>query len=187
MKRRVLMLCFILSSLIPVLAHAEDKNNYFAVKSGIYAFRSDLREANIDVGFDGEVVYGRYLVRNLVIEAGTGYFHDGVNKGFGNCIKGAPITLTAKGIYPVGDFELFLGAGLGVYFARFQGMANGRIADAGDTLFGGHLVAGTNLNVSRRFFVGIEGKYIGTNRGDFDALTATLNGYTFTASLGFRF
>ncbi len=187
MTRRILVSIVFLALVIPISASAEDHKNYFALKGGVYGFRSDLSEGNIDVGFDGEVMYGRYLTRNIVIEAGSGYFHDGVNKGFGNSIKGYPVILTAKGIYPVSDFEIFIGGGLGVYFASFDGMVNGRIGGASDTLFGGHFLAGANYNLSRRLFVGVEGKYIITEKGNFDVVKATLNGYTATASLGFRF
>lgn len=187
MERRILMACIILILLLPVTASGQEKKNYLALKTGLYTFKSDIREADIATGFDGELVYGYYLHRNFVLEGGTGYFHDGVNKVFGNEVKGFPIILTAKGIYPLKWGELLAGGGVGVYFTRFHGEVRSVFADVGDTLFGGHLTAGANLDISRTLFIGLEGNYIFTGKADFKVLETNLNGYIITASLGFRF
>ena len=187
MKGRILTAAVVLMLLLPIAASGQEKKNYVALKTGLYTFKSDLREADFATGFDGEAVYGRYFHPNFVLEGGTGYFHDGVNKVFGNEVKGIPIILTAKGVYPLKGWELFAGGGVGVYFTQFHGSVHGNFADASDTLFGGHFLTGANVDVSRSLFLGIEGKYIFTNTGDFKVIEANLNGYTVTVSLGFRF
>lgn len=186
-KGRIVLAVMAVKLLLPVCAAGQEKKNYMVIKAGLYTFKSDLREADIATGFDGELAYGRYLHRNLVIEAGGGYFHDGVNKTFGNEVKGFSVFLTAKGAYPFRWGELFAGGGAGVYFTKFHGMVHGNLTDARDTVPGGHLLAGANLDISRSLFIGMEGKYIFTGRADFGSLKTDLNGYTVTAGLGYRF
>lgn len=187
MKVKLLMTAVVLTLLLPISASGQEKKNYIMLKSGLYTFKSDLREADFATGFNGEVAYGRYLHPNFVLEGGTGYFHDGVNKVYGNDVQGTPIILTAKGVYPFKGWELFAGGGIGIYPTKFHGSVHGNLADARDTLFGGHLLTGANLDVSRSLFLGIEGKYIFTSTGDFKVFEATLNGYTVNLSLGLRF
>ncbi|KAB2832744.1 MAG: porin family protein [Candidatus Dadabacteria bacterium] len=168
-------------------AAAQERKNYVAIKAGFVTFTDRLDIANLETGFDGEFVYGRYLSPNLSIEAGSGYFHDGVNKGYGNEVKGIPFTLTVKGIYPLRGWELFGGGGVGLYSAKFHGLVNGTVTDAWDTVFGGHVVAGANIDLFYRFFAGLEGKYLATERADFRLFTSRLSSYSLRASLGFRF
>ncbi len=186
-KGRILLAVTIVMLLLPLRAQGHEKKNYMVLKAGLYTFRSDLREADIETGFDGGLAYGRYLHRNLVLEAGGGYFHDGVNKRFGNEVKGFSVILTAKATYPFRWGELFAGGGAGVYFTKFHGEVHGNLTDAGDTATGGHLIGGANLDISRSLFIGIEGKYVFTSRADFGSLKTDLNGYTVTAGLGYRF
>lgn len=168
-------------------AAAQERKNYVAIKAGIVTFTDRLDTANLETGFDGEVAYGRHISPNLSIEAGSGYFHDGVNKDYGNEIKGIPFTLTVKGIYPFRGWELFGGGGVGLYSAKFHGMVNGVVTDAWDTVFGGHIVAGANVDLFSGFYAGLEGKYLVTERADFLLFTSRLSGYSLRASLGFRF
>jgi hypothetical protein len=187
MKRIILILGIVLIFLLPVSASGQDKKNYIAVKTGVYTFLGGLEEANFSTGFNGEMVYGFYLHPNFALEAGTGYFHDGVNKGYGNNVKGIPITLTAKGIYPFRSAEFFAGGGTGVYFAKFHGQVNDIVADKRDTVFGGHLVIGANYNILPVIFLGIEGKYIVIDKAEFNVFSPHLSGYTITSNFGFRF
>jgi opacity protein-like surface antigen len=187
MKARIITIAVVLIFLLPVAGWGQEKKNYVVLKTGLYTFKSDLREADIATGFDGEAAYGRYLHPNFVLEGGTGYFHDGVNKVFGNEVKGIPVILTAKGVYPLKGWELFAGGGVGVYFTEFHGSVRGKFSESRDTLFGGHILGGAGVDISNMLFLGLEGKYLFTNKGDFEVLETNLNGYTVTVSLGFRF
>jgi opacity protein-like surface antigen len=164
-----------------------EKKNYLAIRSGLYTMTDGLRDATLATGFDGEIVYGRYLHPNLILEIGTGYFHDGVNKGYGNSIKEEPILLTVKAVYPLQSLELFAGGGPGFYFTKFHGRVNGVIGDKSDNVFGGHVVVGAQYALSRLFFFGVEGRYIMTEKANFVVFSPRLDGYTVTGSFGFRF
>jgi opacity protein-like surface antigen len=187
--KRILLFGIVLLLLVPLQALGMERNNYLSIRSGIYHFTDGLRDATFATGFDGEVAYGRYLHPNLILEIATGYFHNGVNKGYGNSIKGEPVLLTAKAVYPVQRVELYAGGGPGVYFTKFHGMVNGIVADKdkSDTVFGGHIVAGVQYALSSLFFFGLEGKYIFTQKADFMIFNPRLDGYTLTGSFGFRF
>lgn len=93
-----------------------------------------------------------------------------------------PVTVTGKGILPLGDVELFAGAGIGAYFAK---------ADLGsqsydDTALGWNILAGVNFNVMPNLLFGTEIKYhwIKPSFGPHDS---RLDGVTATANLGIRF
>lgn len=185
--KRILPFGIVLLLLVPLPASGIERNNYLSIRSGIYSFSGGLRDATFATGFDGEVAYGRYLHPNLILEIAAGYFHDGVNKSYGNDIRGESVLLTAKAVYPFHPVELYAGGGAGVYFTKFHGMVNGIFEDKRDTVFGGHIVAGVQYALSSRFFLGLEGKYIFTEKADFVAFKPRLDGYTVTGSLGFRF
>ncbi len=182
-----LMVIFVLVLALPLASSAQDKKNYFVIKGGTYTFTDSLKDANFATGFDGELGYGRYVLPNLALEGAVGYFHDGVNKGYGNDIKAIPVTLTAKLVMPLKNFEPFAGIGAGFYFAKFHGLVNEVVTDASKTVFGGHAVIGSYYNFSSSIFAGVEGRYIVTEKTDFGALRSSLNGFTATADLGYRF
>ncbi|MBM4140087.1 MAG: porin family protein [Nitrospira sp.] len=187
MKKIALICSIIIIFLIPNLSPGEEKKNYVMLKPGIYTFTGGVRDADFRKGFISEAVYGYYLHPNLILEGGTGYFHDGVNKTYGNDIKGIPIFLTAKAVYPLKMVEFLAGCGIGVYFVKFHGKINSIVTDARDTIFGSHISLGANFNVSSATFIGIEGKYLFTDKADFKILRSHLDGYTLTANFGFRF
>ncbi|MFI5294560.1 MAG: hypothetical protein ACHQ0Y_05985 [Thermodesulfovibrionales bacterium] len=186
-QRRACAMVFFLIFLHPLSSWGAEKNNYLLLKGGTYTFMDSLKDANLATGFDGELAYGRYILPNLVLEGATGYFHDGVNKGYGNDVKGIPVTLTAKGVYPIKDFEPFVGAGIGVYFTKFHGKVKGTVNDVSRTIPGGHVVIGSYYNFTQSLFAGVEGKYIFTEKADFGTLRTSLNGFTATATFGYRF
>jgi opacity protein-like surface antigen len=187
MKKIVLIFCVVLLFLLPLSASGEDKKNYVALKPGLYTFDDRLRDADFRTGFLGELVYGYYLLPNFVLEGGTGYFHDGVNKSYGNSIKGIPVFLTAKAVYLLKKTEFLAGGGIGVYFTKLHAKVNGVLADERDTVFGVHLSLGANYNISPAVFIGLEGKYLFTEKADFSVLESRLNGHTITVNFGFRF
>jgi hypothetical protein len=186
---RTIAIIFVFSIIfaLPLSSAAQDRKNYIVLKGGTYTFMDSLKDADLSTGFDGELAYGRYLLPNLILEGATGYFHDGVNKNYGNDVRGIPVTLTAKGVYPLKDFDLFAGAGAGVYFTKFHGKVEETIIDARKTILGGHAVIGSYYNFTSSFFAGAEGKYIFTEKTDFGILRTSLNGFTATANFGCRF
>ena len=187
MKHAVRIFSIVLVFFMPLQAISQERKNYFSIKPGIYTFTGGLKEASFATGFKGEIAYGRYLHPNVILEIETGYFHDGVNKGYGNSIKGKPILLTFKAAYPLGNLELLAGAGLGLYFTKFSGKVNGVIGDESYNVFGGHVVAGAQYAFSRLFFFGIEGKYVTTETARFNVFSPSLNGYAIAGNFGFRF
>lgn len=178
---------FFLIFLLPLSSWGAEKKNYLLLKGGTYTFMDSLKDANLATGFYGELAYGRYILPNLILEGATGYFHDGVNKGYGNDVKGVPVTLTAKGVYPVKMWDLFAGGGVGVYFAKLHAKLGETVTNANKTILGGHAVIGSYYNLTQSLFAGVEGKYIFTEKADFGTLRTSLNGFTATATFGYRF
>ncbi len=173
--------------LLPINSWGEEKKNYIVLKGGTYTFMDSLKDVNLSTGFDGELAYGRYVLSNLVLEGAAGYFHDGVNKGYGNDIKGIPLTLTAKAVLPLARIEPFVGAGIGLYFTKFHGKVDDTVTDVSRTIVGGHVVVGSHYNISSSLFAGVEGKYVVTEKADFGRLRTSLNGFSVTANVGCRF
>jgi hypothetical protein len=168
-------------------ASAREKEGYVMLKGGLVTFTGDLKRADLDTGFNGEVSCGRYLSPNFALEAGIGYFHDGVNKYYGNNVWVIPLTVSLKGIYRSGLFELYAGGGPGIYPAKFNGMVNNAVGEKWMTVLGGHLLAGATLDVSRSLFVGLEGKLHFTADADFRVVRSNLNSRSLSVILGCRF
>jgi outer membrane protein W len=115
-------------------------------------------------------------------------------------IKVIPVVVSAKGIYPTGNFELFGEFGVGAFFADFEGTLitsalGTTVIDDSDTVFGIILGVGAIYNITRNAFFGIEVKYLATDdveiKGAIMGVPVTLggdlNGIIATANLGFRF
>ena len=192
-------------------AMGQEKPYYITIKAGSYTPTDDLDDADFDTGFNGELSFGHYFGPNFALEAGVGYFETDVSfSGFNpfvlvffnedDEVTVVPITLTVKALHPVDSFELYLGAGIGFYFANFEadisttGLGNFSFDDD-ETVFGAHFLVGVNVNLTEVVFIGVEGKYIWTEegtardtvRGIVMEWESNLNGYTITGNLGFRF
>lgn len=165
---------------------AIEKPHYLALRPGLYFFTDDMEEKTfIQTGFSGEAAYGYYFHPNFGLELNTGYFHDGVK---GHDVRGCPTMIIAKGYYsPIKLVELYAGVGGGAVYAEFEGDTKFGRVDDDDTVVGGNVVFGTNFNVLSNFFVGMQGRYIFTDKVDFNQFSANLNGFTSTINLGFRF
>jgi len=183
MKRIFLLSSIVIIFLSPASALGQDNPQYFKVKLGTYFFSDDLKDAH-PMGFNGEIVYGYHLNHELVLEGGAGYFHDGVPKG--NDVRGKSFTISVKKKFSAESFEPFAGAGLGVYATKYEESSNGDISTDTDTVFGGHLFIGMNYNVTPSMFIGIEGKYIFTEKAKYNGVKADLDGFATMLSLGFR-
>jgi opacity protein-like surface antigen len=185
-------------------------NNYGQVKLGIMQPTDDLDDAGYDTGGEISAAYGRYLTKNLVLEAAFDAFgteHDihGSNDIAGdfeqeNDLGVAAFLLTMKGEFAVGPVNLYGGIGGGIYSATLDSdIDSSRLGslsdDDSDTVFGGHLVAGATLDITQRFFLGVEGLYRWTDDLDLRDNVASvpigysgnLNGYAVTFNAGFRF
>lgn len=185
MERAVFILGSLLVFTLPLATWGDDKPNYISAGTGFYFYLGDVGEkTNLDEAFIGEIAYGRSFHPNFALEGRIGYIHDGHRS---DELQGYPLTLTAIGIYPLENVNLFAGGGVGVYFMNFDGEVNNVNVHGKDTAFGGHLLMGANLNVWSPVFVGIEGKYLFVEQAQFDGQEVDLDGFTVTAKFGFRF
>ena len=211
MKFRSLLCGVILVSfslILPFQASAQGYANDLALKAGIYATNGSLDD--FDIGFNGEFAYGRYVASNLKMELGLGYFEcDGSfnrNKpGLGNIsedndLSVIPFTVTAKIVFPSETWEAFGGVGFGVYMANYDSKVSGSALgnftlDDDDTAVGVHFVAGALYNISKRWYLGFEGKYIFTTSLKFEGTVSgtpvvaegDLDGLMATIFVGYRF
>ena len=208
----VLLLAVIFMLSVPATSFAEHKkwDGYLSFKGGAYFPTGDLQDYDFDSGFNGEVVVGMYMSPNLALEFGGGYFKTSASysdaTGFweDDDVWVIPVVVNIKGVLPLKGVELFGGGGLGMYFANIDvkgydpdpliGPFEG---DDNDAIFGGHLMAGFNIDLSDRVFIGVEGKYIFTANNRFfctdiscsevSCAKINLDGVTVTGFLGFMF
>lgn len=183
-------------------------SNYFTFKGGIYSPESDDLE-DFDTRFGGEIAFGHYFHPNFALELGIGYFEtEGTLNGFDPIlgkwsekdeITAVPLTLTAKGVLPLRNVDLFAAAGIGVYFVQFESDIStstfGAFSfDDDDTVFGFNLGLGTNFYITQNVFFRIEGKYLWAE-AEFEEsflgipieFEVDLDGFIVTGSTGFRF
>ncbi len=195
-------------SFVPTLALGQENQDYASLKLGIYSPQSDDLE-DFDQGFNGELGFGHYLTKNFAAEFGLGYFQtdatftktDATLGSFvaKNEITVIPITLTGKGIYPVGKLELFLAAGVGIYYAESEfdlsSNALGNISlTEYDTVFGYHVGVGANISITPKTDLGFELKYLSAEADFTTAIQGVplrlgddLEGFTITLTLTNRF
>jgi opacity protein-like surface antigen len=184
--RRPIVALVAMFSLVSVPAFAERLDNYGAIKLGVYSPRSYFLKGNdFSNGFDGEVALGHYFNRHLAGEAGLGYFKTTAGS---NQITVVPVTVTGKGILPLGAFKLYAGAGIGAYFAKAELYSPSfkDTASYNDTALGWHILTGVNLYVMPKLYLGVEIKYLWVKPsiGDYKS---NLDGTTATANLGLLF
>ena len=208
---------------------AEEQNpkNYLVFKGGVYLPQHDEMKDYND-GFNGEIFYGRYFAKNFASELGIGYHKSSATFNYSTVISGSPISghvddtikvfdiiYTVKGIYQIGNLELFAGPGVGVYFAKsyIEGDLNINIppgftasgpfsaTSEWNTAFGYRFLVGGNYNITPGWFLGVEGKYFWATTKDPIILQSVTNalprlvgsfgthldGIDVTASLGWRF
>jgi opacity protein-like surface antigen len=192
-----------------VMAEAETPRlNYTQVKLGMYQPTGDLDDA--DSGATFGVVYGRYLNRYLVFEAGFDVLGSdrterGGNDQAGaytqdNTLVGVGGLVTLKGEYAAGPLALFAGIGGGIYAVTLTSeIESSRLGDFdnddSDGVFGAHVTVGATYDINERFFIGLEGRYRWTEDICIRESVASvpveysgdLSGYTITFNGGFRF
>jgi len=171
---------------------SSNKANYFAVKAGMFSPQSsDLDD--FDVGFNGEIAYGRYFNQNFATELGIGYFKtEGEDRHGKADVKVYPFTASAKAILPLNDFELYALGGIGLYLTCNDiDWASDSSSEDKYLGYGIHLGAGVNYNIVNNVFVGVEGKYvwtIGDSKKDIDScLNPKIEGFLVAGNIGYRF
>lgn len=182
------------------IAHGSELDGVVTLKGGVYSPQKDpVKE--FDTGLNGEISIGGYFKTNFLFELGVGYFEtegDGVVvlPGGANIpadvkLTVIPVTASIKWLYPTGSFEPYVEAGTGVYVADIDLSGGGVSLSDRYTNFGVHLGLGANFDITKRVFVGVEGRYLwmaehkfklgqGTEDVELDGITGTLN-------LGYRF
>lgn len=166
--KRLLFGTIILCMLFSAVTVFAEGRSYVGVRGGIFIPNSDKEDGlgEFDTGYNIEAVFGYKVHRNFAIEGGLGrYSSDGEWSEDGVTIdataSATPITLTAKGIMPVGSgkVELYGGGGLGYYFAEAEAKFNGFSGSDDASALGFHLVGGVDFNVSDKVAIGAEVKW----------------------------
>jgi opacity protein-like surface antigen len=181
---------------------------YLDFKPGIYSPQSNDLDG-FDTGFNGEIAFGYQFNRYFAAEFGVGYFNTQEERTFvGETylaeeldIDVYPVTITFKVILPYKKWEFFGLAGGGLYIISgtydvddWHDYYDDDDYDD-DAVLGGYLGAGIHYNITRRIFVGVEGKYLWTDKAKLDfedfgvPLRAKFNmdGIIATAVIGFKF
>ncbi|MFH1624524.1 MAG: OmpA family protein [Pseudomonadota bacterium] len=159
---------------LPVSAIAEEKEHYFVSKIGIYSPESDDLEG-FDTGLNTEFALGHFFNPNFALELGLGYLETdadfrGSDLTRGNFvehdeIRVIPLTLSAKGLYPLNTkARLFAEGGGGLYFSDAAlnlstSLAGDHFLDDSDTPFGVHLGIGLIYDITEELSLGVEGRY----------------------------
>ncbi len=205
MKRYlILAICVFLCGLGSAPATGAEYQNYVVGKMGVYSPQSNDLES-YDNGFNGEIALGHYFNRNLAGEVGLGYFgtggtfygYNGYDGYFSDdvSIDVVPMTASLKAILPLNSqVELYGIGGIGLYFVNANidtsSQYRGHYSTSDDdATLGAHLGGGITINMDKRLFLGAEAKYLWANanfngnlQGDVD-----LDGFIFTANIGYRF
>jgi hypothetical protein len=184
--------------------------NYAIVDLGLFQPADDLDQSGFGTGINFSAAYGRYIAKYLIFEAGLGFYY--TDRDFlgsapiaGNytqedTIGVSPITVSLKGAFSTGSAEFYGGGGIGGYFLVLNSDITASnlgsfSVDDDDLVLGAHVVAGVNFNITKRFFIGVDGKYFWTDTVSITqrvadipiTYTGDLNGYTINFAFGFRF
>ena len=208
--KSIFMVVLVLILLIPINIFAQSPF-YIAFKPGIYSPQSSDLDG-FDTGFNGDFVFGFRLNPNIAVELGIGYFNTEGEKTVTGATYGGrknfdldvwSFTFTLKGILPYKKWEFFGLAGGGVYIvsAPYDVDDYDYHCDSHhcyydydydyeyDARLGGFLGAGIHYNITRNIFLGVEGKYLWTDKVKLEDLELKFNmdGIIATAVLGIRF
>ena len=195
----IFMVVLLLTFLIPINVFAKSPF-YIAFKPGIYSPQSSDVD---DTGFNGEIMLGYRFNPNIAAEFGIGYFNTEAEEFD---IDVYPVTFTFKAIVPYKKWEFFGLAGAGVYIVSgpydddyhdhdhhhdhdYYDYDYDYDDDDYDARLGGYLGAGIHYNITRKIFVGVEGKYLWTDKVKLEDLGLKFNmdGIIATAVIGIKF
>ena len=213
--KSIFMVVLVLTFLIPINVFAKSPF-YIAFKPGIYSPQSSDLD---DTGFNGEIMLGYRFNSNIAAEFGIGYFNTEAEK----TVVGAtyvgrekfdidvfPVTFTLKAILPYKKWEFFGLGGAGVYIVSGPYDVEDYDYDHDhhhdhdydddedydyDARLGGYLGAGIHYNITPKIFIGVEGKYLWTDKAklEYEEFGAPLrvkfkmDGIIATAVIGIRF
>jgi opacity protein-like surface antigen len=200
----IFIIILMLPFLIPMNVFAQSPF-YISFKPGIYSPQSSDLD-HFDTGFNGELAFGFRFNPYIAAEFGIGYFNtEGEVTVVGPTyviqeeldIDVVPVTFTLKAILPYKKWEFFGLAGAGIYIAYGPYDYDDDDYDYDyhyDTVWGGYLGAGIHYHITPRIFVGVEGKYLWTDKVEWDEVIGIpvegkfkMDGIIATAVIGIRF
>ena len=190
-----ILLAALLATVAPApssMAAEEPPIEYVSFRLGVYSPQhnemSDYKE-----GINGELYYGYYFRKHIIFELGIGYFNTESNANPPGSISldVLDIQYNVKATVHLGPVELYGGPGIALYYAKATYETFGEESDW-EGGYGYGLVAGANLDLSKEWFAGIEGKYLWAKIDDpllptSGNLSAHIDGLTGTLVLGYRF
>lgn len=181
------------------MAQEDRPTSYLMLKAGIYDPSNDLTingqdndgiDLNSHTRFFGEAAIGHYFAPFLAFELGAGYFENkgtAANQAGTAKLKVIPVVLTGKLLAPLGYVEPYILGGIGAYLTDFSTDVSESTASGATKLtYGLHAGAGINFDLSRWFFLGVEGRYLWSDP-HFGWRDLKLNGFAATGDIGFRF
>ncbi len=197
----ILVFSLFVFTLFPSFAAAQrnydyqPNSNYVVIKLGGYSPVSN-ELTGYDTGFNGEAAFGHYFNRYFATELGVGHlqtsgtaFCVALNAFCTEDIDATYVEATAKAVFPVPYYysrgygplmDFYLGGGVGVYFANDN--VDAIDFHRSDTVPGFQILGGTDFNLNRNVFLGLELKYMYAKPFDTD-----IEGMIFTGNIGFRF
>jgi outer membrane protein W len=201
MRKIVLLSALVL--LVGASAFAEGPPIYAALKlGGFFPQNVDVNGAgdlDMDSAFYGELALGHYFNPNFAIELGVGYTKPNKSVSFTDNtgtysadvdLTIIPVTLGVIGRLPMGNFEPYAMAGIGAYFTELETAVSvpglGISGSESETAFGWYLGLGGNFNITKEFYLGVEGKYSWLYPS-FSGLDVDVDGISVTANIGYRF
>jgi opacity protein-like surface antigen len=149
--KKIMMLCVFIGCI--AFASSAAAANYLSVKGGIFF----PAESGLNDGYNLELAYGLdtgYLHPNSAVELGLGYYNASRRL---TDLTVIPVTATFLFNHdPAGSFNLYGGAGVGVYFSDLE---VGDFDDS-DVNLGLNFVGGFNFPLSPNLAFGPELKYV---------------------------
>ena len=199
--KSIFMVVLVLAFLIPINVFAQGPF-YAALKPGIYSPQSNDLDG-YQTGFNGEVVLGYRFTPNIAAEVGIGYFNtEGEETVGGATYVGREfdfhvysVAFTLKAILPYKKWEFFGLGGAGVYIVSTPYDSDYYDEDNYDAVLGGYWGAGIHYHITPKIFVGVEGKYLWTDKAKIQyeesgpplEVELKMDGIIATAVFGIRF
>lgn len=215
MIRNLLIFCTIGITIIfiPTFSLAQEMRPFsFNVKLGGYSPTGDLNDTkdifgeNYKDGPSLEISFQHKIIQYFGIEYSLGLFNTKLEEAekdsltYDSDMTNVYFLATAQGFYQIKRFEIYGGAGMGYYRVNAhlevrQPSGYQEEFDDDDNVFGMHILAGVKLNITKTFYLGVEGRNIWTQDAKIsieqDGKKYTeefdVNGYTLSGIIGFRF
>lgn len=171
----------------PPPQHAAHGQPYFFAHLGLFDPNDDFDGLEgFDSGGAFDVGIGSRVSPFLAVEGTFAAY--GADNEFDDEVSVAPMTFGIRLIVPHPFIEPYFGAGVGLYFASFDGArstdgVNYFFVDDTDTTFGGYGSIGLDAWLNRRVALNFEGRYHWAEP-QFDGFDVDVSGWT--ASMGVR-